>query len=101
MDKSLLYNMLLRPIYTEKATILSDCDKGAKYVFAAAPEATKSMITRAIKHVFSVDVESVNIINVKPKQKVFKGRRGNRSGYKKAVVTLRGDQKIDVVSGVV
>ena len=71
-----------------------------KYVFEVAEFANKGMVKKAVEEIFGVKVQKVNVLNVKGKKKRFKGINGWRSGYKKAMVTLQGDQTIDFAAGV-
>lgn len=97
MIKSSLYDVLLSPHNTEKATMLAEA---GKYIFKINPDSNSSQVKEAIEKIFSVSVMKVNIINIKGKTKVFKGRKGRRSGYKKAIVTLEKGKTIDLSSGV-
>ncbi len=82
------------PHITEKATFLST--KG-KYCFIVYPKATKNEIKKAIKNLYNVEVEKVNIVNIPRKQRRRGRFVGFKSGYKKAIITLKGDQKIEVL----
>jgi len=89
--------VLKEALLTEKATMLSA--NLNKYVFAVTPAATKSHIKIAVEKIFSVKVLSVNTLNVKPKAKRDRARRnklGFKSGMKKAIVTLRAGDSIDL-----
>ena len=90
------YDVIVSPVITEKATILSDQNK---VVFRVSPDATKPQIKEAVERLFDVKVRSVNTLVTKGKRKVFRGRRGQRSDVKKAVVTLEPGQSIDVTTG--
>jgi large subunit ribosomal protein L23 len=90
------YDVIVSPVITEKATILSEQNK---VVFKVARTATKPQIKAAVEKLFDVKVKKVNTIVVEGKVKVFKGRLGQRSDYKKAVVTLEEGQTIDVTTG--
>jgi large subunit ribosomal protein L23 len=79
------YDILRYPRVTEKGTSMIGQNK---YVFTVAPDATKQQIKKAVQDIFGAEVEKVNIINVKPKVKKFKGIKGKRSGFKKALITL-------------
>ncbi len=92
-----IYDVLLAPIYTEKATIGNE---SSKFIFKVSATATKIQVKNAIEKVFGVKVNDVNIINVRPKKKVFKGRIGKRSGYKKAIVSLQKGENLDLGTGV-
>ena len=91
-----LYDVIVSPVITEKATALSELNK---VVFRVRPEATKPQIKEAVEKLFEVKVVSVNTLVIKGKRKVFRGRRGQRSDVKKAVVTLQAGQAIDVTTG--
>ncbi len=90
-------NTLISPVFTEKATFLNGL---SKYTFKVAASATKEEVKKAVERIFGASVVSVNILNQKSKAKVFKGRKGKRSGFKKAVVTLEKDKTIDFSAGV-
>jgi large subunit ribosomal protein L23 len=91
-----LYDVIVSPVITEKATALSELNK---VVFRVRPDATKPQIKEAVEKLFEVKVVSVNTLVTKGKRKVFRGRRGQRSDVKKAVVTLQAGQAIDVTTG--
>ena len=78
---------------TEKSTDLS---KIGKYVFVVKAGATKPEIKKAVKEVYKVDAVSVNIINRPAKKKRLGQLKGKQSGYKKAIVTLKAGQTIDL-----
>jgi large subunit ribosomal protein L23 len=90
------YDTIVRPIITEKATQASEQNK---VVFSVAIDATKPQIKAAVEKIFDVKVVAVNTMITKGKKKVFKGRAGQRSDVKKAVVTLAEGQTLDVMSG--
>ncbi len=90
------YDTILSPVITEKATMLSEHNK---VVFRVARDATKPQIAEAIENLFKVNVVKVNTINVKGKTKRFRGRVGQRSDVKKAIVTLAEGQSIDITTG--
>lgn len=92
-----LYDILISPIYSEKSTMHSQY---SKYVFKVAKTADKDSVKRALKKIFNVDVLKVNIINTKPKTKVFKGVSGARNAYKKAIVTAEKGKVFEFISGV-
>lgn len=91
-----IYNVILEPVYSEKATVLNE---QSKYTFKVAKSATKLDVKNAIEKIFEVKVLDVNIINTKGKVKVFKGVKGNRSGYKKAIVSLEKGKVIEFTRG--
>ena len=90
------YDVIRSPIITEKATAQSELNK---VVFKVAPDATKPQIKEAVERLFDVKVLSVNTLTTKGKVKMFRGRKGQRSDVKKAVVTLGEGQAIDVTTG--
>ncbi len=96
-EKEVFYQVIRSPLITEKSTSASE---QSKVVFEVAGNATKPQIKEAIEALFGVKVTSVNTLNIKGKKKVFRGRLGERSGYKKAVVSLAKNEKIDVMAGV-
>jgi large subunit ribosomal protein L23 len=90
-------SVIKEALLTEKATMLSA--NLNKYVFAVAPSASKSNIKDAVEKTFSVNVLSVNTLHVKPKAKRDRARRnklGFKSGMKKAIVTLKAGDSIDL-----
>ena len=97
MNEARLYEIIVAPVLTEKSTRISELNQ---FVFRVLPDATKPEIKVAVEKLFSVKVDAVNTLNVKGKVKMFRGRRGKRSDFKKAVVTLAEGQKIDVTTGI-
>ena len=97
LTKQQMYDLILSPVITEKATRVSEHNQ---VVFRVADHATKPQIKAAIEGVFGVTVKAVNTVRVKGKTKMFRGRPGKRSDYKKAVVTLAEGQSIDVTTGI-
>jgi len=85
------------PIITEKATILSDQNKT---VFKVHLKANKKTIKKNIEKLFKVNVIKINIINRKAKLKMKQGRKSYKSGYKKAIITLKKGQSIDLTTGI-
>ena len=90
------YDVILAPVITEKATIASEQNK---VTFKVRPDATKPQIKEAVEKLFDVKVKRVNTLVREGKQKMFKGRRGQRSDSKRAIVTLEEGHKIDVSTG--
>ena len=97
MNEEKLYEVIRAPIVTEKATNLTQFNK---YVFKVATWATKPEIKEACEKLFKVEVVSVNTISNKGKTKRFKGRLGRRSDAKKAIITLKQGQTIDMSAGI-
>jgi large subunit ribosomal protein L23 len=91
------YDIILEPIVTEKSTNLSSLNK---VVFKVADFANKSNIKKSIEKIYKVNVIKVNTINSKPRFKTVRGRPASTSGYKKAIVTLKKGQSIDITSGI-
>ncbi|MEL6610158.1 MAG: 50S ribosomal protein L23 [Pseudomonadota bacterium] len=90
------YDVIRKPVITEKATMASE--HGA-VVFEVAPEANKPMIKEAVEALFGVKVKAVNTVVTKGKNKRFRGRLGTRKDVKKAYVTLEEGNTIDVSTG--
>ncbi len=95
--KAYQYDVVQAPVITEKSTMASE---QGKVVFRVKPEATKSQVKEAVQALFNVEVTGVNTILVKGKRKLFRGQKGQRSNYKKAIVTLKEGQAIDFAAGV-
>ena len=90
------YDLIRKPIITEKATMASE--NGA-VVFEVAIEANKPQIKEAVEALFGVKVKAVNTTITKGKQKRFRGQLGRRKDVKKAYVTLEEGNTIDVSTG--
>jgi len=91
------YSVILSPVITEKATRILENNQ---VIFNVSPNATKPQIKNAIEALFSVKVANVNTINIKGKQKTFRGIKGKRTDTRKAIVSLAKGQSIDLSSGV-
>ena len=96
MNKLAAYDIIRRPVVTEKSTMASEANQ---VVFDFAVDATKPEIKAAIEQLFSVKVTAVNTLLRKGKVKRFRGRIGTRNDVKKAVVTLADGQSIDISTG--
>ncbi len=96
MNKLKAYDVILSPVITEKATLVSEANQ---VVFNVAPKATKADIKFAVESLFNVKVKAVNTLVRKGKLKVFRGTRALQSDKKKAVVTLEEGHSIDVTTG--
>jgi large subunit ribosomal protein L23 len=90
------YDVIVAPMITEKATLLSEQNK---VVFQVAMDSTKDEIATAVEQLFKVKVIKVNTLIQKGKTKRFRGRPGRRSDLKKAIVTLQEGQSIDITTG--
>lgn len=95
MNQERLMQVLLAPQISEKATYVAD--KHEQVVFRVASDATKPEIKAAVELLFKVEVEGVQVANVKGKVKRFKGTTGRRKGWKKAFVSLKAGQEINFV----
>jgi large subunit ribosomal protein L23 len=91
-----LYDVILSPVITEKATIASEHNQ---VIFKVASTATKPQIKEAVEKLFDVKVKGVNTLVRKGKRKAFRGRPGVQSDVKKAIVTLEEGHRIDVTTG--
>ena len=97
MNQERLMQVLLAPQISEKATWVAD--KHEQVIFRVATDATKPEIKAAVELLFKVEVEGVQVSNVKGKVKRFKGATGRRKGWKKAFVSLKPGQEINFVDG--
>ena len=96
LSKERMYQTILAPLVTEKATALSEQNQ---VVFRVPLEATKPEIKAAVEGLFGVKVLAVNTLVVKGKTKRFRGRPGQRSDWKKAMVKLAEGQSSDLTTG--
>ena len=97
MKKINFLDTVIHPIITEKATSLSENNK---VVFKVRDDASKKTIKKNIEKIFKVNVIKVNTITKKSKSKIIRGKIGYKKGYKKALVTLKKGQNIDLATGV-
>ena len=97
MDKLHLYDKILSPFVTEKSTNLSEQNK---IVFKVPSKANKKNIKNNIEKIFKVNVTKVNIINKQSRTKLTRGRKVKVSGFKKAIITLKKGQSIDLKTGI-
>ncbi len=95
MSQERTLQVLLAPHISEKTSIMADA--AGQYVFRVVPTATKPEVKKAVEALFDVKVQSVNMINIKGKKKIFKGRVGKRNDIRKAIVRLAEGQEIDFV----
>lgn len=95
MNTAKLYEVIRAPRVSEKTARLQEVSN--QYVFEVAKDATKADIKVAVEKIFDVKVESVNVLNVKGKNKSFKFRQGRRGDWRKAYVKLAEGQSIDVM----
>ncbi len=87
------FRVLLKPVVTEKS---AGYDSSGVYVFKVESSANKIEIRQAIEELYGVKVKKVNVVSVPQKSRFMKGRKGARSGYKKAMVFLGKGEKIDI-----
>ena len=97
MDKIHLYDKILSPLVTEKSTNLSEQNK---IVFKVPSNANKKNLKTNIEKIFKVNVTKVNIVNKQSRYKVSRGRKVKVKGYKKAIITLKKGQTIDLTTGI-
>ena len=97
MSKINLYDTIVGPVITEKSTNLSSFNK---VVFKVIDTANKKSLKKNIEKIFKVNVTKINIINKKSRIKNSRGRKVKVSGFKKAIVTLKKGQTIDLTTGI-
>ena len=97
MDKIHLYDKIVSPMVTEKSTNLSEQNK---IVFKVPNGANKKNLKSNIEKIFKVNVTKINIINKHNRIKVSRGKKVSVPGYKKAIITLKKGQSIDLTTGV-
>ena len=97
MNKIHLFDKILSPLVTEKSTNLSEQNK---IVFKVPFKANKKNLKTNIEKIFKVNVTKINVINKKNRVKLTRGRKVKVSGFKKAIVTLKKGQSIDLTTGV-
>ena len=97
MNKVHLYDKILSPIVTEKSTNLSEQNK---VIFKVPAKANKKNLKTSIEKIFKVNVTKVNIINKRNRIKTTRGKKVKVKGYKKAIITLKKGQNIDLTTGI-
>ena len=97
MEKIHLYDRILSPLLTEKSTNLSEQNK---IIFKVPSQANKKNLKTNIEKIFKVNVIKINIINKKNRIKSTRGRKVKVPGYKKAIITLKKGQSIDLTTGI-
>ena len=97
MEKIHLYDKILSPFVTEKSTNLSDQNK---IIFKVPNKTNKINLKKNIEKIFKVNVTKINIINKQPRKKIVRGKKVKVMGYKKAIITLKKGQNIDLTSGI-
>ena len=97
IEKLNLYDKILSPLLTEKSTNLSGENK---IVFKVRKSANKKNLKNNIEKIFKVNVTKINIINKQNRVKLTRGRKVKVAGYKKAIITLKKGQSIDLTTGI-
>jgi len=97
MNRLHLYDKILSPVVTEKSTNLSEHNK---IVFKVPSSANKVSLKKNIEKIFKVNVTKINIINKQNRTKLTRGRKVKVSGFKKAIITLKKGQSIDLTTGI-
>ena len=97
MNKIHLYDKIISPIVTEKSTNLSEQNK---IIFKVPTKANKKNLKKSIEKIFKVNVTKVNIINKKTRIKTARGKKVRVKGFKKAIITLKKGQNIDLTTGI-
>ena len=97
MKKFHYLDSIISPNITEKSTSMSEFNK---VVFKVNKKANKNFIKKSIEKIFKVNVIKINTINIKGKAKLVRNKKSFKSGYKKAIVTLKKGQSIDLATGI-
>ena len=95
-NKFNIYDKILSPVVTEKSTNMSEFNK---VTFKVPLSSNKKSLKKSIERLFKVNVTKVNIVNKKTRIKVSRGKKIKKKGYKKAIVTLKKGQNIDLSTG--
>ena len=97
MNKVNLYDTIISPVITEKSSNMSTQNK---IVFKVRDDANKKTLKKNIEKIFKVEVTKINIVNKKTRKKVKRGKKVKIPGFKKAIVTLKKGQNIDLTTGI-
>jgi large subunit ribosomal protein L23 len=97
MNKVHLYDKILSPLVTEKSTNMSEQNK---IVFKVPKNSNKKILKTNIEKIFKVNVIKINIINKQNRTKLARGKKVKVSGFKKAIITLKKGQSIDLTTGI-
>ena len=92
-----LFDKIISPHITEKSTNLSEQNK---IIFKVPNKANKKNLKKSIEKIFKVNVIKINTINFKGKTKIVRNKKSRKPGYKKAIVTLKKGQSIDLATGI-
>ena len=95
-NKFNIYDKILSPVVTEKSTNMSEFNK---VTFKVPLSSNKKSLKKSIEKLFKVNVTKVNIVNKKSRIKVSRGKKIKKKGYKKAIITLKKGQSIDLSTG--
>ena len=96
MKKTHYLDSIISPNITEKSTSMSEFNK---VVFKVNKKANKNFIKKSIEKIFKVNVIKINTINLKGKTKMVRNKKSKKPGYKKAIITLKKGQSIDLSTG--
>ena len=97
MNKVSLYDTIISPVITEKSSNMSTQNK---VVFKVRDDANKKTLKKNIEKIFKVNVIKINIINKRSRTKLRQGRKVKVTGFKKAIITLKKGQSIDLTTGI-
>jgi len=97
MEKIHIYDKILSPLVTEKSTNISEQNK---IIFKVPKKTNKIILKKNIEKIFKVNVTKINIINKQTRKKIARGKKIKVSGYKKAIITLKKGQNIDLTTGI-
>ncbi len=97
IQKINIYDKILSPIVTEKSTNLSEQNK---VTFKVPVNSSKESLKKAVEKIFKVNVIKINVINKKTRYRISRGRKVTKKGYKKAIITLKKGQNIDLSTGI-
>ena len=92
-----IYNIIKNPVVTEKTTKIAENNQ---FVFKVDVSSSKESIKMAVEKIFKVKVKNINTIKIKGKTKIFKGTKGRRADYKKAIVSLKEGENLDYSGGI-
>ncbi len=95
-NKLNIYDKILFPVVTEKSTNMSELNK---VTFKVPQNSNKKSLKKSIEKLFKVNVTKINIVNKKTRLKVSRGKKIKKKGYKKAIITLKKGQNIDLTTG--
>ena len=97
MNKLHLYDKIISPVVTEKSTNLLEQNK---IVFKVPFSSNKKTLKKSVEKIFKVNVIKINIVNKQSRMKLTRGKKVKVQGYKKAIITLKKGQSIDLTTGI-